>query len=56
MTTNKVISKLLRFKGLLVQDWWSEGRSDFGLAVRPCSPLEGDMHGSLKCKPSGTDE
>lgn len=35
MTRNKLLWKLLRFKGLRVVNWWFEGRADFVVAVRP---------------------
>lgn len=35
MTVSRVVTKLLRFKGLRVVSWWFEGRSSFVLAVKP---------------------
>ena len=35
MTANKLVCKLLRFKGLRVAAWWFEGRSRFVVVVKP---------------------
>ncbi len=35
MTANKLVCKLLSFKGLRVCDWWFEGRNRFVLSVKP---------------------
>jgi transposase len=35
MTTNTVVTKLLRFKGLRVRSCWFEGRDSFVVAVKP---------------------
>ena len=35
MTTNTVVTKLLRFKGLCVRNCWFEGRDSFVVAVKP---------------------
>ncbi len=42
MTGSRLLSKLLRFKGVRVVSWWFEGRSCFVIGVCKINRVTGD--------------